>query len=97
MIARQEFVRSFDRILNCICVCFMQSQAKLESEIAKLKEQNERTKDEGNSLQEKLLLQVSIGRFPKVNLSLNLSWVFATDVYNKFQIYLIHVKYLIFR
>ena len=39
----------------------MQSQAKLESEIAKLKEQNEKTKEEGNSLQEKLQMQVRIG------------------------------------
>ena len=38
----------------------MQSQAKLESEIAKLKEQNEKTKEEGNSLQEKLQMQVRI-------------------------------------
>ena len=73
----------------------MQSQAKLESEIAKLKEQNEKTKDEGNSLQEKLLMQVQINQFPEVNRSLNVSWVFATHVYIKFKIYLIHVKYLI--
>lgn len=39
----------------------MQSQTKLESEIAKLKEQNEKTKEEGNSLQEKLQMQVRIG------------------------------------
>ena len=56
-----------DKILICICICFMQSQAKLESEIAKLKEENEKTKDEGNSLQEKLLMQVQIGQFSEVN------------------------------
>ena len=47
-----------DIIVIYIFVCFMQSQAKLESDIAKLKEQNEKTKEEGNSLQEKLQMQV---------------------------------------
>ena len=55
-----RFERWLDKILIDIFVYFMQSQAKLESEIAKLKEQNEKTKEEGNSLQEKLQMQVRI-------------------------------------